>query len=146
MELQCARQTLFYVPNFYPTRAQARPRSTHIFAAGDAMSEAKNSKANPPERARPKRQRRSRRKDGLNIPARIDDFFNTRISVKEGETSRYVTCFQTILHQLWLQATAGSRKAGKLFVRYMNFAASQGSPAGFDIRIIPDPPEDQQDK
>jgi hypothetical protein len=109
------------------------------------MSEAENPKANPLERARPKRQRRRRRKDGgLNIPARIDDFFNTRIVVKEGETSRYVTCFQAILHQLWLQAAAGSRKAGKLFVRYMNFAASQGSPGGFDIRIIPDPPEDEQ--
>jgi hypothetical protein len=99
------------------------------------MSEPKNPKTN-----QPKRQRRSRRrqKDGLNIPAKIDDFFNTRIAVKEGETSRYMTCFQAILHQLWLQAAAGSRKAGKLFVRYMNFAASQGSPGGFDIRIIPD--------
>jgi hypothetical protein len=45
-----------------------------------------------------------------------------------------------------LQAAAGSRKAGKLFTRYMNFAASQGSPGGFDIRIIPDPPEDEQAK
>jgi hypothetical protein len=106
---------------------------------------ASDAKTKPP-RVRPKRQSRRRRKDVLNIPAMIDDFFNTRIAVKEGEKSRYMTCFQAILHHLWSQAAAGNRKAAKLFVRYMNFAASQGSPGGFDIRIIPDPPEDERNK
>jgi hypothetical protein len=113
-------------------------------SSGDAMSEAENPKTNQPKCQTPSRRRR--RKDGLNISAKIDDFFNTRIAATEGERSRYMICFQVILHHLWIQATAGNRKAGKLFVRYMNFAASQGSSAGFDVRIIPDPPEDEEAK
>ncbi|MGC1444402.1 MAG: hypothetical protein WA837_02965 [Xanthobacteraceae bacterium] len=106
------------------------------------MSDVKKPKTKPP-RVQPKRQSSRRRKD-VNIPAMIDDFFTTRISVKEGETPRYATCFEAIIHHLWTKETAGSRKAGKLLVRYLNFAASQGSPGGFDIRVIPDPPEDEQ--
>jgi hypothetical protein len=105
---------------------------------GDAMSEVKNPKKRPSSHLRSK--------DSLNIPAMVDDFFHTRVNLKEGETSRYVTSFEAIIHHLWLKETAGSPKAGKLLTRYMNFAASQGSSGGIEVRIIPDPPKDKEVK
>jgi hypothetical protein len=83
---------------------------------------------------------------GLDIPAMVDDIFNSRVTKKEGETSRYIRFFEAIIHLLWQKEAAGSRKAGKLLIRYMNFVANQGSPGGIDVQIIPDPPEDKEVK
>jgi hypothetical protein len=115
-----------------------------IFAArGDAMSNAENSKAcAPAKRGKPKRPRpsglRRQASQRLDIPAMIDDFFQTTVVLTQGETSRRVPCFEAILHQLWLKSMAGSAKASKLLTRYINFAGSRGGSGGFEIRVIPD--------
>jgi hypothetical protein len=108
------------------------------------MSDVENPETKRSEQ--PTRQRPSwhRRKDVLDIPSMIDDFFHSRVRVNEGGVSRYIKSFEVIIHHLWLKETAGSRRAGKLLTRYMNFAASQGSSGGIEVRIVPDPPEDKQ--
>jgi hypothetical protein len=110
------------------------------------MSEAQNPKKTPPKHVQPKRQRpgsRRRRRFGLDIPSMIDDFLISHIALTEGETSQRVSCFEAIFRQLWRKEMAGSRKAGKLLVRLMNFAASQGSHGGIELRIKPNPPADE---
>jgi hypothetical protein len=81
-------------------------------------------------------------RQSLDIHALIDDFFWTRFVVSEGESSHRMPCFEVIIHQLLLKSMSGSRKAGKLLMRYMNFAASRSKSGGIEARSIPDPPDE----
>lgn len=68
----------------------------------------------------------------------IDNILAERVVVKEGETTHRVTCIRAIIHQLWQKSLAGSRKAQKLYMRYVRFVAAQAKNGGFEIRFGPD--------
>jgi hypothetical protein len=110
---------------------------------GNAMSEARKLDSSPPSKGGKPRQRRSNRRRrqkslGLDVPAMIDEFFHRPTELTEGGTSRRVTYFEVILHHLWRKSMAGSRKAFKLFTRYMKFAKSQGKSGEIEFRFGPE--------
>lgn len=112
-------------------RKGGKPSCRSSRRLGDTMSEARDSK---PKRPRPKSRRR-RESQGLDVAGMIDAFFQSHTVIKEGERSRRVTCFEAILHHLWLKSMAGNRKASKLLTRYMEFATSRGVPNALEIRV-----------
>jgi hypothetical protein len=106
------------------------------------MSKAGKPESTPPSKPNKPKQSEAtgrRPRDGqLDVPAMIEDFFQSHIVVKEQGTSRRMSCFEAILHQLWQRHMAGSRKASRLFARYVNFAASRGGADEIEVRVVPD--------
>lgn len=101
------------------------------------MSKVKNLKQAKPRKTTSPRRRRLRNTQ-LDVAAMIDKFLLSPVTVREGDTTRRVTCFEAILHQLWRQAVSGSRRADKLLMRYLRFAGSRGNPGGIEFRFGPD--------
>ena len=74
----------------------------------------------------------------LDIAELIDTIFAEQVVIKEGDSVRRVTCIRAIIHQLWQKSLGGSRKAQRLYMRYVRFVASQVTKGGFELRFGPD--------
>ena len=93
------------------------------------------------KRERVKRTKKSRGSGKtLDIAVLIDKIFAEQVVVKEGDLTRRITCIRAIIHQLWQKSIGGSRKAHKLYIRYLRFAATQvqNSNGGLEVRFGPD--------
>ena len=92
------------------------------------------------KRERVKRTKKSRGSGKtLDIAVLIDKIFAEKVVVKEGGLTRRITCIRAIIHQLWQRSIGGSRKAHKLYIRYLRFAAAQvQNNGGLEIRFGPD--------
>ena len=91
------------------------------------------------KRERVKRTKKSRGSGKtLDIAVLIDKIFAERVVVKEGGLTRRITCIRAMIHQLWQKSIGGSRKAHKLYIRYLRFVATQVPKGGFEIRFGPD--------
>jgi hypothetical protein len=93
-------------------------------------------------KARSDRAKRTKRSRGggktLDITVLIDKLLAEQVVLKEGETTRRVTCIRAIIHQLWQKSLAGSLKAHKLYMRYVRFAAAQVKNGSLELRYGPD--------
>ncbi len=64
------------------------------------------------------------------VHAKIDLFMATAVSITEGPDTRSATGLEVILHHLWHKMMAGSRKAEKLYWRYVKFYGTRPGPGG----------------
>ena len=78
---------------------------------------------------------RSRKAQSLDIRAIIEKCWSKRVFIKQGGRRRRVTRFEAIMLQLSAKAMAGSRRAHKVLMRYVAFAASQSVNPGVVIRF-----------
>jgi anti-sigma-K factor RskA len=69
----------------------------------------------------------------------IDEFFTAEIDVVENGISRRISNFEAIVLQLWRKAvTATSKRAVKVLLKYLEFAASRGGRPVFALEVVPD--------
>jgi hypothetical protein len=86
-----------------------------------------------------KRTKRSRADSKtLDITVLIDNIFAEQVVLKEGGSARRVTCIRAIIHHLWQKSLTGSRKAQRLYMRYVRFAAARAKKGGYELRYGPD--------
>lgn len=82
--------------------------------------------------------RRIRGPKSLNAAKMVEKAFRKRIHVTEGEERRRLTIFEAIVLQLWTKAAKGNTRATRVFLQYQDFGAAQGELGGFDVRILYD--------
>lgn len=70
------------------------------------------------------------------VHAKIDLFMATVVPITEGATTRLATGLEVILHHLWHKMMAGSRKAEKLFWRYVRFYGTRPGPGGNNPTVM----------
>ena len=76
---------------------------------------------------KPKRRSRTRRQTkNPDVHAKIDAFMAAPVPTTEGSVKQRPTGLEVILHHLWTQSMNGSRKAEKLFWRYIRFYQNNG--------------------
>ena len=74
----------------------------------------------------------------LDITVLIDKIFAQQVAINEGDAVRRVTCIRAVIHQLWQKSLGGSRKAHRLYMRYIRFVAGQVRGGGLELRFGPD--------
>jgi hypothetical protein len=74
----------------------------------------------------------------LDLTVLIDDIFAKKVMLSDGHSARRVSCIRAIIHQLWQKSIGGSRRAQRLYMRYMKFAAEKIQRPGIEMRFGPD--------
>jgi uncharacterized protein DUF5681 len=75
----------------------------------------------------PKRIRKQNPKPVVDM---IDEFFAGEIDIVESGISRRVSQFEAVVLQLWLKATAASKRATNVLLQYQAFAARRSCGRG----------------
>ena len=100
------------------------------------MKRSQNGRWLPGQTGNPERIRRPR---SLNVKAMIEERFARKVSVSDGKGVQAKTAFEAIVQQIWLKAAKGQKKALRVWMRYHEYAASQGGIGGFELRFDPKP-------
>lgn len=82
--------------------------------------------------------RRIRTRKNLDAAKMVEKAFRKQIYVTEGDERRRYTIFEAIVLQLLTKASKGNTRATRVFLQYQDFCAAQGELGGFDVRILYD--------
>jgi hypothetical protein len=110
-----------------------------LHAIEDLQMTKKKSKTSDASAKSAKLKRRTKKHLGTINPevhAKIDLFMATVVPITEGPVTRLAPGLEVILHHLWHKMMAGSRKAEKLYWRYIKFYGTRPGPGGNPILMV----------